>query len=70
MREPRLSPSSRAWLERLQALPIPSADRAQVRTEFVRAEATVGVLLAIVERLRNAVTAFRRSFAVRRQRLG
>ena len=70
MREPRISPSTRAWLERLQALPINAAERTHARDEFVRAEASIGVLFTIVEGFRHAVTTFRRIFAVRRQRLG
>ena len=70
MREPRISPSSRAWLERLQALPINPADRVHARAEFVRAEASVGFLMTIVEGFRHAMTSFRRMFVVRRQRLG
>ena len=70
MREPRISPSTRSWLERLQALPINAADRVHARAEFERAEASVGFLMKIVERFRHAATTFRRMFAVRRQRLG
>jgi hypothetical protein len=36
----------------------------------VRADASVGFLMTIVEAFRHAATAFRRTFAVRRQRLG
>ena len=70
MREPRISPSSRAWLERLQALPINAAERTHARAEFVRAEASVGFLMTIFEGFRHAATTLRRTFAVLRQRLG
>ncbi len=69
MLEPRMSASPRAWLERLQALPINSAERAHARDEFERAEASAETVLGIVARFRHAVTVFRRMFAVRRQRL-
>lgn len=70
MREPRMSASTRACLERIQALPINAADRSEARTEFERAEASIEALLAIVQRFRHGVTAFLRTFAVRRQRHG
>ena len=70
MLEPRMSPLTRAWLERLQALPINAAERAGARAEFERAEATVGKLLAIVDRLRQTIMGLRQTFAGRRQRLG
>lgn len=68
MLEPRLSPSTRVWLERLQALPIDAADRTHACAEFERAEASAERLLALVDRLRLLV--LRRTFAARRQRLG
>ena len=70
MVEPKMSPSTRVCLERIQALPINAARRSEARSEFERAEASIEALLAIVGRLRQGVAAFRRTFAVRRQRLG
>lgn len=69
MLEPRMTPATRAWLERLQALPINPADRGHARAEFLRAEAAAENVVGFAARVRNAVTALRRAFAVRR-RLG
>ncbi len=70
MLEPRMSESTRAWLERIQAIPMNAAHRAHARAEFEHAEATAERLLGFVGRLRRAVWMFRRTVAVRRQRLG
>jgi hypothetical protein len=67
MFEPRISPSTRVWLERLQAMPINEAHRSDARAEFERAEVSVVRLLAIVDRLRLLL--LRQTFAARRQRL-
>ena len=66
--EPNASPLTRAWLERIQALPINAAGRAQARAEFERAEASTGMLLWIVERFRREVSALRRLFVFRGHR--
>lgn len=70
MLEPRMSPATRAWLERLRALPINPTDRALARTEFLRAEASAEKVVSMMARVRHAVMAMRKIFAVRRQRLG
>jgi hypothetical protein len=68
MLEPRMSPSTRVWLERLQAMPINEARRSDARIEFERAELSAARLLAIVDRLRLLI--LRQTFATRRHRLG
>ena len=68
MLEPNVSPLTRAWLERIQALPINAADRAQARAEFERAEASAGMLLRIIQRFRREVSALRRLFRFPRHR--
>lgn len=70
MLEPNVSPLTRAWLERIQALPINASDQEQARTEFERAEASAERMLRIAERLRRVVERLRRSFAVRHHRHG
>ena len=70
MLEPRITPATRAWLERLQALPINPAERGDARAEFLRAEAAADNVVGFAARLRNALTGIRRAFAVRRRRLG
>lgn len=70
MLEPHVSPLTRAWLERIQALPINASDREHARAEFERAEASAEWVVRIAERLRRAVEGLRRSFTVRRHRHG
>ena len=68
MLEPRMTPSTRVLLKRLQSLPINAAHRSHAREEFERAEASAARLLAIVDRLRLLI--LRQTFVARRQRLG
>jgi hypothetical protein len=67
MLEPRMSPSTRVWLERLQAMPINEAHRSDARNEFERAELSAARLLSVVDRLRLLI--LRQTFATRRHRL-
>lgn len=69
MLEPRMSHSTGAWLERLQALPLNRADHCQAHAEFLRAERAVENVVGLAG-FRRAAAALRRAFALRRQRLG
>jgi hypothetical protein len=70
MLEPHVSPLTRAWLERIQAMPINASDQEHARAEFERAEAWAERVLRIAERWRRAVWGLRRSFLLRHQRHG
>lgn len=57
-------------LSRIDALPIPKADRALAKLQLVRAEAASSVLLEIARELRHTAADIRRTLALRQHRPG
>ena len=67
---PKMSSSTRAYLERIDALPINAAGRSQARVEFEHAEVSATRVLSIVDRLLQWLLTARHETVARRQRLG
>ena len=70
MFEPKISPSTRAYLERIDALPINAAGRSQARVEFEHAEVSATRLVGLVDRMLEWLLTARQASGTRRQRLG
>lgn len=69
MRNPRLSPSTRNGMKRIDSMAISSAERAVARAEFERAEAFADRIVAAVDHVKTALTGAAVTLQTRRQRL-
>lgn len=63
----KLKVSTKDLLSRIDALPIPKADRALAKLQLVRAEAASNVLIEIARELRHAAADIRRTLATRQR---